>query len=146
MILHNIFQMTLAKSEEDISICYKIREIVFILEQKVPVELELDEDDKIATHFLLFEDNTAIGTARILTNNKTVTVGRFCILKEYRKNGAGLFFMKNLIDYCKKENFNEIILGAQEQAKGFYAKLGFTICSEMYMDANIPHFKMKIKI
>ncbi len=138
-------KVKIAKNIDDINICYKLREIVFIKEQNVPIDRERDEQDKIAVHFLLYDETTPIGTGRIVIDVDTVTLGRICILKEYRSKGAGLFLMKEIIDYCKKQNFRKIILGAQEHALDFYKKLGFEVCSEKYMDANISHYKMNLE-
>ena len=139
-------EIKIARTTEDLDSCYKLREIVFVQEQNVPIEEEKDELDKTATHFLLVKRTVPIGTARVVAKGNKAKIGRFCILKEHRKNGAGLFFMKEIMDYCKKQNFKKISLSAQEHALGFYEKLGFKICSEKYIDANIPHFDMWVKI
>lgn len=136
----------IALNSEEIDICYKLREIIFIQEQNVPVDREKDDDDKVAIHFLLYEGQEPIGVGRIVCNSDLAIIGRLGVLKDYRKMGAGAFLMKEIIDYCKSQNFQKIILGAQEHAIVFYEKLGFSICSGKYMDANIPHFKMQLKI
>ncbi len=130
----------------DINICYKLREIIFIKGQNVPPERERDAYDKVATHFLLIENDTPIGVGRVIITQqpKTATIERIGILKEYRGTGAGFFLMKEIIDYCKKQKLPKIILGAQEHAIAFYEKLGFEICGEKYIDANIPHYKMQL--
>lgn len=139
-------EVKIATDINDINICYKLREIVFIQEQNVPADRDKDEDDKIAIHFLLFEKGIPIGTGRVIEKGYTAKVERLCILKEYRKKGAGQFLMKEILNYCKKQNFQKIVLGAQEHALNFYKKLDFEICSGKYMDANIPHFKMQLEI
>lgn len=136
----------IAENVDDKDICFKLRESVFIQEQNVPVDMERDEDDERATHFILFNDCTPIGVGRIVDNKSTAIVGRVGILSEFRGKGAGLFLMMEIIGYCKQQGFQKIILGAQEHALGFYEKLGFKICSDKYMDANIPHFKMQLEI
>lgn len=130
----------------DMNICYELREIVFIKEQNVPMEEERDELDKTAVHFLLLEGDTPIGTGRVIRKGSIAKIGRFCILREYRKQGAGLFLMKEIINYCKKQIFKTISISAQEHALDFYKKLDFEICSEKYMDANIPHFDMTVNL
>lgn len=139
-------EVKIAVNALDIDICYNLREIIFVQGQNVPVELEKDELDTVATHFLLFKDSTPIGVGRIIDEAGVAVIGRIGILKEYRRQGAGLFLMKEIINYCKAKKFPKIVLGAQQHAIGFYEKLGFEICSERYMDANIPHYKMKINI
>lgn len=137
----------IANETKDINICYKLREIIFIKGQNVSKELERDNYDDIATHFMLLDnENVPIGVARVLKNSNYAIVGRVGILEEYRKNGAGLFLMQSVIDYCKHNNFPKIVLGSQEHAIDFYKKLGFEVIGERYMDAKIPHFKMHLNI
>ena len=135
-------EIKIATTIEYLDICYKLRDIVFVQEQNVPIEEEKDELDKTAVHFLLFKGGAPIGVGRLVSKGNTAKIGRFCILKEHRKKGAGLFFMKEIMDYCKKQKFKKISISAQEHALGFYEKLGFKICSGKYIDANIPHFDM----
>lgn len=143
-MIKTVFQIKIADNPDDIKICYKLRDTVFTKEQGVPEELDFDGLDEISTHFLLFDNNIPIGNARISPNNNEAVIGRFCILKDHRKNNAGRFLMEEVINYCKKQKFEKIVLGAQEQAIGFYSKLGFEVYGERYMDANIPHFKMQL--
>lgn len=137
----------IAKTIDDINICYKLRELIFIKGQNVPIDREKDADDNIAVHFLLFsDDNMPIGVGRVVADKDIAIVGRLGILEEYRENGAGLFLMQKIIKYCESQGVQKIILGAQEHALSFYGKLDFEIISEKYMDANIPHFKMQLKL
>lgn len=137
----------IATTKEEINTCYKLRTIVFVEEQKVPMEEELDSYDDIAVHFLLFSDsNLPIGVGRMYAENGKAVIGRLCILKKYRGIGAGNFLMQDIIKYCREQGFHKAVLGAQEYAIDFYKKLGFEIISGRYMDANIPHFKMQLDL
>ena len=111
----------------EMNICYKLREIVFIGELEIP---HYDERDNSSVHFLLIENDIPIGTVRIFPDDKIAVLGRLCILKEYRKKGAGQFLMNEVINYCKKQRFEKIVLGTQEHNIGFYGKSGFIICDE----------------
>lgn len=143
-MINTALHIKIVDNIDDMDICYKLREKVFIEEQNVPCEMERDEEDDISVHFLIFDHNTAIGTARVFSENGNAVIGRLCILKEHRGKNAGMLLMKEIIEYCKKQNFEKIILGSQEHAIGFYSKLGFEVCSERYMDANIAHCKMHL--
>jgi predicted GNAT family N-acyltransferase len=112
---------------DEMNICYKLREIVFIQELDIP---HYDEKDNSSIHFLLLENNLPIGTVRIFPDNKIAVLGRLCLLKEQRKKGAGKILMEEVINYCKKQGFEKIVLGTQEQNIGFYGKSGFTVCEE----------------
>jgi len=145
MIKTNL-QIKIVDDPEDIKLCYALREKIFVMEQNIPLERVKDEKDGCFVHFLIFENNRPIGTARISFNKdeNIAFIERLCILKEYRKIGAGKFFMEELIEYCKKRHFDKIFLSSQERVTDFYGKVGFEICSKIYMDSDLPHFKMQL--
>lgn len=121
-----------------------IRQTVFIDEQSVPPQLEWDETDEIADHFLaVLPDNTPVGVARIFgTLDETAHIGRMAILKPHRGKGFG----KQLLEHLCREvasSFQEIELSAQHYAVPFYQRLGFHVCSEPYDDAGIAHVDMR---
>ncbi|KAA1174958.1 GNAT family N-acetyltransferase [Marinobacter salinexigens] len=121
-----------------------IRQAVFIDEQKVPPELEWDDTDEIADHYLaVTPDNKPMGVARMFTAlEETARIGRMAILPEYRGLGIGESMLRHLIAEAA-ENYQELVLSAQEYAIPFYEKAGFHVCSETYDDAGIPHVDMR---
>lgn len=122
----------------------KIREIVFINEQKIPLSEEVDEYDTTATHFLVYNSkNKAIATCRTRVYQNQIKIERLCVLKFYRGKKIGEKLINHAENQAKKEGYKETILSAQSQAVSFYQKLGYQICSERYIDANIEHFLMK---
>jgi predicted GNAT family N-acyltransferase len=131
-----------------------IREEVFIKEQHVPIELEWDEFDKSATHLLAQhiqkEKILAIGTARIVFYNKgkdnIAHIGRMAVLKTWRHIGVGSKLLQTCICECKKHHSKKIMLNAQTSAIPFYQKAGFTISSEEFLDAKIPHKEMTLQL
>lgn len=137
-------EVIIAENSHDKNDCFKLREVVFVNEQNVPIEIEMDEFDNTAVHFLLLEDSNPVATGRVINEGSTASIGRVAVLKEHRGKGTGAFLMKEMIAHCKKQGFKKVVLGAQEYAIGFYEKLHFEVCSDRYMDANIPHFKMQL--
>ena len=117
-----------------------IRESVFIQEQNVPAELEWDGLDKESIHTLaILEDNTPIGTARLLPDGH---IGRMAVLREYRKMGVGNSMLSALLEHARKHQISDLFLLAQTQAISFYEQYGFSTIGEVFMDAGIPHKKM----
>lgn len=121
-----------------------IRERVFIREQKVPPELEWDQTDEIADHYLaVLPDNTPAGVARLFsTLEETGHIGRMAILPEHRGSGIGEALLRHLIRESAGR-FSELRLSAQEHAIPFYQRSGFHVCSDVYDDAGIPHYDMR---
>ncbi|SDU02796.1 GNAT family N-acetyltransferase [Halopseudomonas salegens] len=117
-----------------------IRHQVFVDEQQVPAELEWDADDAEATHFLLFVDDEPAGTARLLADGH---IGRVAILPPWRGQGLGERLMLHIMAHAEAQGLSPLVLSAQVHALPFYAKLGFAISSEEYMEAGIPHREMR---
>lgn len=118
-----------------------VREVVFIIEQEVPVELEWDGLDAAAQHLLaLNAAGEAIGCARLLADG---SIGRMAVLKPWRGLGVGAALLNAAIAYYQQQARPVITLSAQVHAIAFYEKFGFRVCSEAYMDAGILHKDMQ---
>ena len=121
-----------------------IRKKVFIDEQKVPVELEIDEHDPEAIHFLVMNKNEQyIATARLLKNGH---IGRIAVLKEYRNQGIGTNLLSDILSKAMQLKIKTVFLNAQVYAEKFYKSHGFISQGKIFMDAGIPHIKMTKKL
>ncbi len=117
-----------------------VREAVFVREQQVPVELELDEFDAGARHAVARGPaGEAIGTGRLLADGH---IGRMAVLREWRGKGVGRALLETLMDAARQSGMPRLGLNAQTTATGFYARFGFTAEGETFMDAGIPHVRM----
>ena len=134
-------------SKEDALIMAKIRTDVFLIEQSVPPQDEFDGSDEGQEHLLIYKDQTPIGAIRYtFDEERLVHLSRICTLKQYRGFGYTKKALSFLIEMLlAKTNPLIFTLGAQVQALGFYEKLGFKKVGDVYLDANIPHFKMVLK-
>lgn len=116
-----------------------IRYEVFVDEQNVPEELEIDGFDGEAKHVLTFVDGLPIGTGRILSDGH---VGRVAVLKNFRGLGIGKSIMKELIKCAQDLSLEKVWLSSQWHAHSFYLDLGFVCVGEIYKEAGIDHIKM----
>ena len=116
-----------------------IRYEVFVDEQNVPEELEIDGLDGEAKHVLTFVDGLPIGTGRILSDGH---IGRVAVLKNYRGLGIGKSIMKELIKCAQDLSLEKVWLSSQWHAHSFYLDLGFVCVGEIYKEAGIDHIKM----
>ncbi len=120
-----------------------IRNKVFVDEQQVPPEMEVDEFEDKTTYVVGYLDSIPVVTARLLPMEQcTYKVQRVAVLKNYRGRQIGKQIMNEIEHFAIKNNYTSLILGAQDQAVGFYSSLGYTINSEGYLDAGIPHHDM----
>ncbi|WP_022966788.1 GNAT family N-acetyltransferase [Denitrificimonas caeni] len=135
----NDLQVRIADWHKDNADLRRIRESVFIQEQGVTPEQEWDSDDASATHFLAYEGDFAIGTARLLADG---CIGRVSVLKDWRGLNVGEHLMRAVIHEAERLGLKQQILTAQIHAAGFYERLGFTAVSDEFLEAGIPHIDM----
>ena len=137
------------ESKEELDLGFALRIKVFVKEQNVPIELELDDKDHSdnTVHIGYFHDDRLIGVARLIDMDKDIIhIGRVVIDKDYRGKGIG----RKLIVGCETTAKNilkrEIIieLSAQIQAEKFYKSLGYNrVNDKIYLDAGIEHVDMR---
>ncbi|GKQ43191.1 acetyltransferase [Companilactobacillus sp. RD055328] len=121
-----------------------IRYKVFVDEQDVPENMEIDEYEDISTYFVGYIDDQPVVTARCFpTDDNGWHVQRVATYKEYRKRGLAKELLEYIEQVAKQEDYDYLILGAQDQAQGFYLKLGYQVIGDQYMDAGIEHHDMK---
>lgn len=122
-----------------------IRKAVFIDEQRVPEELELDADDLQAIHVLAKIDGLSVGTARLVAISKDqAQIGRMAVLDQYRGQGIGRQILEKLIQFAQEKGFTSLFLHSQVNAIPFYEKMGFKADGDIYDEAGIPHRNMML--
>lgn len=119
----------------------KIRTSVFVEEQGIDSKVDFDGLDEVAAHVLVCTNDNAVATGRVLEDGH---IGRIAVLKEFRGVGVGASVVKALIKVAKKKDFSRVYLGSQTHAIGFYEKLGFKVCSEVFIDADLEHVEMEM--
>ena len=126
---------------------YPIRKRVFIDEQGVPEEMELDEYDPLAQHALAYLYSECIGTARLVTLPGNVgRIGRMAVLPMYRKQGLGGELLCALLELSKSQGITKLELHAQLSAIAFYEQYGFIAQGDIYDEADIAHRDMILYI
>jgi predicted GNAT family N-acyltransferase len=119
-----------------------IRIRVFVKEQRVPAEIELDTDDQLAIHFLAIKSGKAVGTARLVMKHGNAKIGRMAVLKSYRRKGVGVQLLKHAVATARKLRARKIYLHAQVAVIDFYERMGFRTVGKVFDEAGIAHRKM----
>ncbi len=120
----------------------RIREAVFVREQGVAAELELDHWDPQCDHALVYDTaGEAVGTGRLLPDGH---IGRMAVLPHARRLGAGTALLEALMAHAQARGVNELMLNAQTHATGFYRRFGFRECGPEFSEAGIPHVPMRL--
>ena len=118
-----------------------VREAVFVREQGVPLELELDAQDPDCLHVLARDaDDRPIGTGRLTPAH---TLGRMAVLPEWRGRGVGAAMLAALTDLARERRWNALELHAQVDAIGFYVRHGYLPIGPRFMEAGIEHQSMR---
>ena len=131
-------------AEEFFRIC-EVREQVFVLEQKITLCAELDEQDLYSTHITLSDNGKIVAYARCYAEEGSAHIGR--VLTTVRGKGYGLEVMKAAMEVCRAQlGCSHIVLHAQQQVIPFYEKLGFRVTSEPFDECGIMHKTMEITV
>ncbi len=129
-----------ADNRLELETCLSIREKVFVVEQNIPVDIEMDDDNVDSVSICAIMNKKYVGTARYRVTSYGFKLERFAVLKEFRNQGIGKALVQFMFD-----NLNEsriIYLHAQEAVVDFYLSLGFKKINDRFFEAGIPHWKM----
>lgn len=135
------------ETEQQLEQCLNIRKEVFVEEQKVPIDLEIDEFDRIgpdAHHVLVDVDGTYAATGRLTYyKDNSAKMQRIAVRQSFRSQGIGKILLIAMEELARELGLSQSVLDAQCQAEEFYRKLGYeTISTEPFDDAGIPHVRM----
>ncbi|MFJ5760143.1 GNAT family N-acetyltransferase [Neobacillus sp. NPDC093182] len=134
------------ENEKEIQDAFSVRRTVFVDEQNVPEEEEIDHFEEDAVHFVTYHEGEPVAAGRFRVMDGFGKVERICVLKEARNTGSGKAIMKEIEAYAQKNGLHKLKLNAQTHAIPFYANLGYEVVSEEFLDAGIPHKTMIKKI
>jgi predicted GNAT family N-acyltransferase len=121
----------------------RIRFTVFVDEQRVPADLEMDDNDAVSIHAVAWSDGRAVGTGRLLPDGH---IGRMAVLKEWRGKGVGRELLRALMHRARERGDREVVLSSQVHAMGFYATAGFVPEGPVYLEAGIDHQDMRCRL
>jgi len=117
-----------------------VREQVFVIEQQVPSEIEIDKMDELCIHAVATDSaGKPIGTGRLLPDGH---IGRMAVLASARGSGVGGQLLQSLMQAAKERGDKRVVLSSQSHAEGFYACYGFKVIGEEYLEAGINHIDM----
>ena len=136
----------LVETPAELEAAFSLRIRVFVGEQGVPADIELDEFDTAddTVHAVALHDGVVIGTGRLLpdVDGKGPHIGRMAVEQERRRDGIGGRVLNFLEQQGRERGFRQITLHAQEYVKSFYAGHGYREVGEVFEEAGIPHREM----
>ena len=144
-------EVRLATEPEQVAAAYAIRSEVFVGEQGVPPDLELDDLDATADHFLAYDDaGQPVGAGRLVVEPpgfegapESITpvghLGRLAVLGVARGSGLGVALVTAIERQAVDRGLRLVALSAQTQAIGFYERLGYAAHGPEFDDAGLAH-------
>lgn len=118
-----------------------VRHEVFVEEQRVPLEEEMDARDAVCVHVVAYDvEGMPVGTGRLLPDGH---IGRMAVRQSQRGRGIGSLLLNCLVDEARRRGHLQVALAAQLHAQAFYASHGFLAEGKVFLDAGIDHVNMR---
>jgi predicted GNAT family N-acyltransferase len=148
-------EVRLAQANADRDAVFAVRREVFIEEQSVPEDLEYDELDRVAEHFLALLDGVPTGAGRLVIldsvpdadlgqgTKPTGVLGRLAVGKDARGMGLGKLLVHAIEQRAAECGLAAVELHAQAHARGFYEQLGYAAYGDLFSEAGIEHISMR---
>jgi predicted GNAT family N-acyltransferase len=138
------FTVQIVEWTEKCDVLTRIRNEVFIEEQRVPAEIIMDELDTAGVHVAAFDPaGNVIGTGRLIMQQPVPRIGRMVVCKSWRGTGVGAKILEILCNTAKSHGFDNVKLHSQTHASPFYFKRGFLSHGNEFYEAGIPHQEMR---
>lgn len=122
---------------------FALRREVFVWEQKVPEEIEHDEYDLTATHFIAVLEGEVVGTLRVIAQPEHHKIGRVAVRQAFRGRGVAKALMLAAMQQVRAAGHDRFYLTAQTDKLGLYEKLGFVAYGAEFEDGGMPHLEMR---
>lgn len=119
-----------------------VRLAVFVDEQGIPPEEEVDDADDEAAHCVAYDGDRPVGAGRLLRGDGYGKIGRMAVLASHRGHGVGAAVLAALERHGRESGLSEFRLSAQLTARGFYERAGYVAHGDVYDDVGIPHIDM----
>ncbi|MEM9002399.1 MAG: GNAT family N-acetyltransferase [Cyanobacteria bacterium P01_F01_bin.86] len=121
-------------------IIHSIRHAVFVCEQSIPSDLEVDHYDPVSQHVLAWRKGNPVGTGRLTPDGR---IGRVAVALPLRRQGVGRGVIEKLLEIAQHQSHQEVVLAAQHHAVRFYEKLGFQQEGQLFETLGIDHIMMR---
>lgn len=122
---------------------FALRKEVFVWEQKVPEEEELDSYDLTATHYVAVAEGNVVATLRLITQPEHMKIGRVAVHQAWRGKGVARKLIEKAMADARGKGQERFYLTAQSDKLGLYEKLGFVAFGPEFMDGGMPHRAMR---
>jgi predicted GNAT family N-acyltransferase len=138
-----VIEIREARNADELEALLTLRHDVFVTEQGVPLDLEIDEYDQTATHIVAVDDGELVGTCRVLQAGSQAKFGRLVVARRARGRGVGAALLAESERRALEMGCDRMVLAAQTSAMGLYERAGYTTRGGVFLDAGIEHTTME---
>jgi predicted GNAT family N-acyltransferase len=143
----NSMEVIIGNNPEIILKARSIRHQVFVVEQSIPQELDLDGLDNDSHHVLVTDADASVATARLhIKENGHSVMARVAVIKEYRGMGIASKVVKSLMDHAQQQGASMIEIHAHEFLKSYYEKFGFTFVRDVEVVGEHQLIEMRYQV
>ena len=139
-------EIVIATNAEQREDALAVRIAVFVEEQGIPREQELDEHDDVAVHCVGYADGAPVAAGRLVLMDGYGKVGRMAVLASHRGSGAGAAVLGAMEREGRARGVELFRLSAQMSARGFYDRMGYAAVGDVYDEVGIPHIAMEKRV
>jgi predicted GNAT family N-acyltransferase len=132
-----------ARDADEVRAALELRHEVFVVEQRVPLEEEVDAHDETALHLVAVDDGEVVATCRVVTEDATAKLGRVAVAARARRRGLASRLIDESEVRARALGARRIALAAQTGALSLYERAGYTPYGERFLDAGIEHLMME---
>ena len=131
-----------ARDQAEVDAALALRHEVFVVEQRVPLDDELDGRDAHALHLVGVQDGRVVATCRVLSDGDTALLGRMAVAPDARRRGLASRLLAAAEAHAGASGARRVALSAQTGALGLYERAGYAARGERFLDAGIEHLMM----
>jgi predicted GNAT family N-acyltransferase len=135
-----------ARDADEVRAALALRHEVFVVEQDVPLDEEVDEHDETALHLVAAEDGEVVATARVVMDGDTATLGRVAVAAKARRRGIASRLIAAGEAEARAHGARRVALAAQTGALALYERAGYAPYGERFLDAGIEHLMMEKRL
>jgi predicted GNAT family N-acyltransferase len=132
-----------AHDADEVRAALALRHEVFVVEQRVPLEEEVDEHDGTALHIVAVEDGAVVATCRVVMEDATAKIGRVAVAAAARRRGIASRLLAEGEARARGLGARRAALAAQTGALALYERAGYRAYGERFLDAGIEHLMME---
>lgn len=139
-----MIDVRIARTPRERDDAFAVRIVVFVEEQRIPREEELDDLDATAVHCIGYVEGAPVAAGRLVTlGDGAAKIGRMAVLPPHRGRGYGAAVLEALEREGRARGVRAFVLSAQLSARGFYERAGYVAEGDIYDEVGIPHVAMR---